>query len=83
MTMDMVKCPWIDEKCPKEDFMNIGKENEQIEFKKSTSELRAALDSISAILNKHGNGIIYFGVKDNGDVCGQQLGSDTIRDMRY
>ena len=38
MTMDMVKCPWIDEKCPKEDFMNIGKENEQIEFKKSTSE---------------------------------------------
>lgn len=61
--------------------MNIGKENEQIEFKKSTSELRAALDSISAILNKHGNGILYFGVKDNGDVCGQQIGSDTIRDI--
>lgn len=61
--------------------MNIGRESETVEFKKSTSELRAGIDSISAILNKHGNGILYFGVKDDGEVCGQQLGKDTIRDV--
>ena len=50
--------------------MNIGKENETIEFKKSTSELKQGINSIIAILNKHGKGILYFWVKDNGDVCG-------------
>ena len=29
------------------------KENEKIEFKKSTSEINEAMNSISAILNKH------------------------------
>ena len=57
--------------------MNIGKENETIEFKKSTSEIKAGLDSISAILNKHGKGVLYFGVKDNGEICGQQIGKET------
>ena len=61
--------------------MNIGKENELIEFVKSKSELRSAINSISAILNKHGRGILYFGVKDDGEVCGQQIGSETIRDI--
>lgn len=46
--------------------MNIGKENEAIEFKKTTAEIKEALQSISAILNKHQKGFIYFGVKDNG-----------------
>ena len=61
--------------------MNIGKENETIEFKKSTSEIKAGLDSISAILNKHGKGVLYFGVKDNGEICGQQIGKETTRDI--
>ena len=61
--------------------MNIGRENETIEFKKSTSELKIGLDSISAILNKHGKGILYFGVKDDGEVCGQQIGRETVRDI--
>lgn len=50
--------------------MNLGKENEALEFKKSTGELRDAMDDICAILNKHGKGVLYFGVKPNGDVCG-------------
>ena len=33
--------------------MNIGKENEIIEFKKTTAEVKEGLQSISAILNKH------------------------------
>lgn len=61
--------------------MNIGKENEYVEHKKSTSELNAGLISISSILNKHGKGTLNFGVKNNGDVCGQEIGQDTLRDI--
>ena len=53
--------------------MIIGRETEIIEFKKSTSELKEALQSMSAILNKHQHGFIYFGVKDNGEVVGQKI----------
>ncbi len=59
--------------------MNIGNETEQIEFKRTTSEIKEAIISISSILNKHGKGTIYFGVKDNGDVSGQVIGKDTLR----
>ena len=48
--------------------MNIGRESELIEFKKSTSETKEGIVSIASILNKHGQGKIFFGVKDNGDV---------------
>ena len=61
--------------------MNIGRESENVEFKRSTSELRAGIISISSILNKHGGGTLYFGVKDNGDVTGQQIGAETTRDI--
>ena len=61
--------------------MNIGSENESIEFKKSISEIREGVISVSAILNKRGEGLLYFGVKNNGDVIGQQIGMDTARDI--
>lgn len=61
--------------------MNIGKENETLEFKKSTAELKNGLASISSILNKKGYGTLYFGVRDNGDIVGQDIGQDTIRDI--
>lgn len=61
--------------------MNIGTENEYMEFKTTTGELSDGLNSISAILNKHGKGTLYFGVKNNGDVCGQQIGKETLRDI--
>lgn len=57
--------------------MNLGKENETTEFKETTAELRQGLMDMSAILNKHGKGLLYFGVKDWGDVCGMQVGKDT------
>ncbi len=59
--------------------MNIGKETETVEFKKTTSEIKEGIISISSILNKHGRGTLYFGVKDNGDVIGQKIGKDTLR----
>ena len=62
--------------------MNLGIESEKIEFKKSTSELIEGVISLSAMLNKHGEGIVYFGVKNNGDVIGQEdLNENTMRDV--
>ena len=46
--------------------MNLGKESETLEFKKTTGELKEAMITISSILNKHGVGTLYFGVKPNG-----------------
>lgn len=62
-------------------MLNLGKESEEIEFKKSTSEIKEALRSICAMLNKSGKGVVYFGVKDNGDGIGQIVGKETKRDI--
>ena len=61
--------------------MNIGTETEAIEFKKTTAELKEGIISLSSMLNKNGYGTLYFGVKDNGDVVGQQVGDRTLRDI--
>ena len=62
--------------------MNLGVESEKIEFKKSTSELIEGVISLSAMLNKHKEGTIYFGVKNNGDVIGQRdINENTMRDV--
>ena len=62
--------------------MNLGLESEKIEFKKSTSELIEGVISISAMLNKHGEATLYFGVKNNGEVIGQtDLNENTLRDV--
>ncbi len=55
------------------------KESEQVEFKKSTSELKEAIISICAILNKHAQGELYFGIKNNGEVIGQTVTDKTLR----
>lgn len=46
--------------------MKYFEENELLELKKSTSELKEAIISIVAILNKHGAGELYFGIKNDG-----------------
>lgn len=61
--------------------MNLGYETEFIEFKISTSQTSRALESIVAMLNKHHKAIIYFGVEDNGEVVGQDIGNKTIKDL--
>lgn len=58
---------------------NIGIETEQIEYKKTTGEIKEAITSIAAILNKHGSGELYFGVRNNGDVLGQEINDETLR----
>ena len=61
--------------------MKLNKENEVIEFKLTTGELLDSVKDISAMLNKHGYGTIYFGVKNNGEIIGQQVGESTERDI--
>jgi len=56
-------------------------ENETTEFKKSTSELKEAVISLGAMLNKHCKGTVYFGIDDNGRILGQQIGKSTIKDI--
>ena len=61
--------------------MNLGKESETLEFKKTTGELKEVMVSIVSILNKHGVGTLYFGVKPNGDVTGQDVSESSLRDV--
>lgn len=56
-------------------------ENEVIEFKKTTGELKEGIISIVSILNKHQSGKLYFGIKDNGEIVGQDVSSKTIREV--
>ena len=62
-------------------YENIGKESETVEYKKSTGELKEGVISIASILNKHEHGDLYFGVKNNGDVIGQDISDTTTRDV--
>lgn len=64
----------------KEDI-NLGTETEQLEFKKSTGEIKEAIISIVAILNKHHKGTLYFGVKNDGTVVGQDITDETTRSV--
>ena len=65
-----------------ESILKFDDENEQIEFKKSTGELKEAIASIVAILNKHGSGDLYFGVRNDGTVVGQNITDHTLREVR-
>jgi len=57
------------------------KESEKRELKRSTSELKEAVISIAAILNKHQTGDLYFGISNDGAVVGQTVTGKTIRDV--
>src|SRR3989338_4473228 len=59
----------------------IMKESESLELKTSTSELKEAVISIVAILNKHQKGEVYFGIKNSGEVVGQTVTENTIREI--
>lgn len=58
--------------------MNRGPESEYVEHKESTAEVDAACTSIAAMLNKHGHGEVFFGVRDNGGVKGQDVSQQTL-----
>lgn len=58
---------------------NAGREGEQLEFKINTTELDDGIVSLSAMLNKSCRGEVLFGVRDNGDIVGMDIGKNTLR----
>ena len=54
-------------------------ESETIEFKKSLAELGEGLNSLAAILNKHGAGELWFGIKNDGTPVGMDVTESTLR----
>lgn len=57
------------------------KESEALELKKSTSEVKEAVKSIAAILNKHQKGELYFGISNDGTIKGQDVREQTLRSV--
>ena len=55
--------------------------NETTEFKKTLGKLKEGIISIAAILNKHGEGELWFGVRDDGVPVGVEVGEKTVRDI--
>ena len=56
-------------------------ENETIEYKKTLGQLKDGVISIVSILNKHGEGELWFGIRDDGVPVGINVGDKTIRDI--
>ena len=57
------------------------KESETVELKKSLAELKQGLVSMTAILNKHQAGTLWFGVRNNGAIAGINVNEKTLRDL--
>ncbi len=57
-----------------------GGESEQLEFKRSTGQLRSGCDTLCAFLNGQG-GTVLFGVKDDGRIVGQQCSDASRREL--
>jgi ATP-dependent DNA helicase RecG len=57
------------------------KESEAVELKRSLADLKDGLISIAAILNKHGAGELWFGVKNTGVAVGLDVTEKTLRDL--
>jgi ATP-dependent DNA helicase RecG len=56
-------------------------ESENIELKKSTSELKAGIISLAAMLNKHQRGELWFGIKNDGTAVGQSITEASLREV--
>lgn len=60
-------------------LVNIG-ESDHLEFKVSTSQLKSAFETACAFLNLKG-GFIIFGVKNNGELIGQNVSDNTKQEL--
>jgi ATP-dependent DNA helicase RecG len=55
-------------------------ESANLEFKRSTGELREGLQTLCAFLNRSG-GMVLFGVRPDGNPEGQQIADKTLREI--
>ena len=56
-------------------------ESEIVELKKSTSELKAGIVSLVAMLNKHKRGELWFGIKNDGTAVGHNISEASLREV--
>jgi ATP-dependent DNA helicase RecG len=56
-------------------------ESEFVEYKKSVSELKEAVETISAMLNKHNEGTVIFGITNDGKAIGIEIVPKTLREI--
>ena len=61
--------------------MKFERVSESIVFKESISKLSKSMDDIVSILNKDGEGVLYFDIKPDGEVCGQEITEKTLNDV--
>lgn len=59
------------------------KENETVELKKSLSQLKEGIISLSSMLNKQNYGTLYFGINDDGKIFGINIGKNTLKDISH
>jgi len=55
-------------------------ESETVEFKASTGQRKSAVKTVCAMLNANG-GYLFFGVKNNGLIAGQEVSEKTTRSL--
>ncbi len=55
-------------------------ESEELEFKRSTSDLKGGMETLAGFLNGHG-GTVLFGVSAAGKVIGQTVSDATLREV--
>lgn len=56
-------------------------ESSTLEFKKSTGQLHAAMESVCAFLNSVEGGVVLIGVTDEGSIIGQEIVDKNRRDI--
>lgn len=64
------------------DILNLLRkgESETVEFKKSTASLKEGIETLCAFAN-HKGGYLFFGIEDNGNIIGQQVSDDTLKNI--
>ena len=63
-------------------MVNLGAEDEYTEFRGSISQMDEGLISLTAMLNRHNHGTVFFGVDDSGEVIGMDVGESTLEKFR-
>ena len=60
---------------------HMKREDERNEYKRTTGELNEGMVSISAILNKHRKGTLFFGLRNDGTPVKFEINDSTVRDV--
>ena len=63
-------------------MVQLGSENETTEFKKDLGQLDKGILSLTAMINRHNRGTVYFGVDDDGTVVGVKPAPNHLEKIR-